>query len=61
MRVITFGEIMLRLSPAGNYRFLQAESFGATFGGGEANVLRAAVKGWEYIFLKRALLSARLR
>lgn len=38
MRVITFGEIMLRLSPAGNYRFLQAESFGATFGGGEANV-----------------------
>ena len=38
MRVITFGEIMLRLSPTGNYRFLQAESFGATFGGGEANV-----------------------
>ena len=33
MRVITFGEIMLRLSPTGNYRFLQAESFGATFGG----------------------------
>ena len=37
-RVITFGEIMLRLAPEGYYRFLQAESFGATFGGGEANV-----------------------
>ena len=29
---------MLRLAPEGYYRFLQAESFGATFGGGEANV-----------------------
>lgn len=37
-KVITFGEIMLRLAPEGYYRFLQAESFGATFGGGEANV-----------------------
>ena len=37
-RVVTFGEIMLRLAPEGYYRFLQADSFGATFGGGEANV-----------------------
>ena len=37
-RIITFGEIMLRLAPEGYYRFLQAESYGATFGGGEANV-----------------------
>ena len=37
-RVITFGEIMLRLAPPGYYRFVQAESFGATYGGGEANV-----------------------
>lgn len=37
-RVVTFGEIMLRLAPEGYYRFLQAKSFGATFGGGEANV-----------------------
>ncbi len=37
-RVITFGEIMLRLAPEGYYRFVQAESYGATFGGGEANV-----------------------
>ena len=37
-RVITFGEIMLRLAPEGYYRFVQAEKYGATFGGGEANV-----------------------
>ncbi|RDU22046.1 sugar kinase [Anaerosacchariphilus polymeriproducens] len=37
-KVITFGEIMLRLAPEGYYRFVQAESFEATFGGGEANV-----------------------
>jgi 2-dehydro-3-deoxygluconokinase len=38
MRVITFGEIMLRLAPEGYYRFVQANSFGAIYGGGEANV-----------------------
>ena len=37
-KVITFGEIMLRLAPEGYYRFVQAETFGATYGGGEANV-----------------------
>lgn len=37
-KVITFGEIMLRLAPEGYYRFVQAEKFGATYGGGEANV-----------------------
>ena len=38
-RVITFGEIMLRLAPEGYYRFVQANSFGATYGGGEANAV----------------------
>ena len=38
MKVVTFGEVMLRLAPEGYYRFLQADTFGATFGGGEANV-----------------------
>lgn len=38
MKVITFGEIMLRLSPHGYYRFTQANDFEATYGGGEANV-----------------------
>ena len=37
-KVITFGEIMLRLAPEGYYRFVQADTFGATYGGGEANV-----------------------
>ena len=37
-KVITFGEIMLRLAPGGYYRFVQADTFGATYGGGEANV-----------------------
>lgn len=38
MRVVTFGEIMLRLAPEGFLRFLQEPRFQATFGGGEANV-----------------------
>lgn len=37
-KIITFGEVMLRLAPEGYYRFLQADTFCATFGGGEANV-----------------------
>ena len=37
-RVITFGEIMLRLAPEGYTRFLQTDKMQATFGGGEANV-----------------------
>lgn len=37
-KVVTFGELMLRLAPEGYYRFVQAETFGATYGGGEANV-----------------------
>ena len=36
--VVTFGEIMLRLSPPGFERFFQSPMFCATFGGGEANV-----------------------
>ena len=37
-RVVTFGEIMLRLAPEGYYRLVQADKLGATYGGGEANV-----------------------
>ena len=37
-KVITFGEIMLRLAPEGYYRFFQNDRMQATFGGGEANV-----------------------
>ena len=38
MRIITFGEIMLRLNPMSYLRFTQAEAFEATYAGGEANV-----------------------
>jgi 2-dehydro-3-deoxygluconokinase len=37
-KIVTFGEIMLRLSSPGAERFLQSPGFAATFGGGEANV-----------------------
>mgnify|MGYP000497154712 CR=1 FL=1 len=36
-RVITFGEIMLRLSPPGFQRFAQAKSFDVVYGGAESN------------------------
>jgi 2-dehydro-3-deoxygluconokinase len=37
-RVVTFGEIMMRLSPPGMQRFVQARNFDVVYGGGEANV-----------------------
>ncbi|MEN6588761.1 MAG: sugar kinase [Proteiniphilum sp.] len=37
-KVVTFGEIMLRLATPGYQRFIQSNNLGATFGGGEANV-----------------------
>ena len=38
MKVVTFGEIMLRLAPEGYLRFVQSDKLEATFGGAEANV-----------------------
>jgi 2-dehydro-3-deoxygluconokinase len=38
IKVVTFGEIMMRLSTERHLRFSQAESFKATYGGGEFNV-----------------------
>lgn len=37
-KIVTFGELMLRLAPNGYYRFFQNDQMQATFGGGEANV-----------------------
>ncbi len=37
-RIITFGEIMMRLNPEGYNRFVQAGKFEASYAGGEANV-----------------------
>ena len=38
MRIVTFGEIMMRLNPEGYYRFVQADKFEVSYAGGEANV-----------------------
>ena len=40
-KVVMFGEIMLRLTPPNFLRFVQARSFDAIYGGGEANVAMA--------------------
>ena len=53
-KVVTFGEIMLRLAPEGYYRFAQAENYGATYGGGEANVaVSLANYGMEASFVTK--------
>ncbi len=53
-KVVTFGEIMLRLAPEGYYRFVQADTFGATYGGGEANVaVSLANYGFDAAFVTK--------
>jgi 2-dehydro-3-deoxygluconokinase len=54
MKIVTFGEIMLRLSTPEHQRFTQAASFRASFGGGEANVaVSLANFGLEIEFVTR--------
>jgi 2-dehydro-3-deoxygluconokinase len=54
MKVVTFGEIMLRLSPPGVERLLQSPTLSATFGGAEANVaVSLAHWGFESVFVSR--------
>lgn len=53
-KVITFGELMLRLAPEGYKRFVQADTLGATYGGGEANVcVSLANYGFHAVFVSR--------
>jgi len=53
-KIVTFGEIMLRLAPPGFQRFTQARSFEAIYGGGEANVaVSLANYGEEVEFVTR--------
>ena len=53
-KVVTFGEIMLRLSTHGFTRFVQAQNFDATYGGGEANVAAALANyGIESYFVSK--------
>jgi 2-dehydro-3-deoxygluconokinase len=52
--VVTFGEIMLRLSPPGLERLFQSPLLSATFGGGEANVaVSLAHLGLESVYVTR--------
>ncbi len=53
-KVVTFGEIMLRLSTPGFKRFVQSDSFDVNYGGGEANVAVALANyGFESYFLSK--------
>ena len=53
-KIVTLGEIMLRLSPAGNDRFIQTENFRIIPGGGEANVaISCANYGHEAVFVSK--------
>lgn len=53
-KIVTFGEIMLRLAPDGYNRFFQNDVMRATFGGGEANVaVSLAQFGEESVFVSK--------
>jgi 2-dehydro-3-deoxygluconokinase len=54
MKVLTFGEMMLRLKPSANNRILQSDVFEATYGGAEANVaVSLALLGNEAAYLTK--------
>ena len=54
MKLVTFGEIMMRLNPEGYERFVQAEEFEASYAGGEANVaVSAANYGAQAAFVTK--------
>lgn len=54
VKIITLGEIMLRLSPVGNDRFIQSETLRVIPGGGEANVaVSVANYGHEAYFVSK--------
>lgn len=53
-KVITFGEVMMRLSPPGYEKFSQASSFELVYGGGEANVaISCAYLGMKAVHVTR--------
>lgn len=53
-KVVTLGEIMLRLSPPGYQRFTQADSFEINYGGAEANVAASLSQfGHHSLFLSK--------
>lgn len=53
-KVVTFGEIMMRLNPPGYLRFVQSNTFEATYAGGEANVaISCANYGLDVAFVTK--------
>lgn len=53
-KIVTFGELMLRLAPPGYLRFSQADRFEASFGGAEANVAVSLSRfGWDAKFVTK--------
>ena len=53
-KIVTMGEIMLRLSPEANKRFVQVDKFDIIWGGGEANVaVSCANYGHEAYFVSK--------
>ena len=53
-KVVTFGELMLRLAPENYLRFVQSDRLEATFGGAEANVaVSLANYGEEGMFVTK--------
>ncbi|GAA4086038.1 sugar kinase [Mucilaginibacter panaciglaebae] len=53
-KIVTFGEIMMRLSTPGNKRFVQTDSLDITYGGGEANVAAALCNyGMQGVFFSK--------
>ncbi|MFR9634777.1 MAG: sugar kinase, partial [Rikenellaceae bacterium] len=54
MKIVTMGEILLRLSTPGNLRFVRSNSFDVIYGGGEANVaVSCANYGHEAYFVSK--------
>ena len=56
-KIVTMGEIMLRLSTPNNEKFIQADEFDVNYGGGEANV---AVSLANYVMTYSSLLQYQL-
>ena len=54
MKVVTFGELMIRLQPFNYERFVQANTLEFSFGGGEANVaVSLANYGADAVFVTK--------
>ena len=59
MKVLTFGEVMLRLKTPEHLKILQADTFEANYGGAEANVAVSLADASVFTILKRERISAR--